>query len=85
MNNILTKRVKSDSFPVIYERGKKRAVLVDIEIFEQLEMILDNLLNRKSEAEDKIIAEAEILKKIISKYQNSDILNINWRKELDEL
>jgi len=60
-------------------------VLVDIEIFEQLKMILENLLNRKPEPEDKILAESDVLKKIITKYEKSGIVISDRRKELDEL
>jgi hypothetical protein len=54
-----------ERFPVVYEGGEAKAVLVDIATFAQMELILDNLLNRASEPEDAVLAAAGVLQKLI--------------------
>lgn len=86
MSNLTTTIFKEETFPIIYEKGKKKAVVMDIELFEKLEMILDNLLNRQPETEDEIISQSKFLKKIVAKYENiKSAGNIDWKTKLNEL
>ncbi|MCP4112033.1 MAG: hypothetical protein GY749_41985 [Desulfobacteraceae bacterium] len=43
---MIEKLWSADLFPIVYENDKAKAVIVDMESFEKLEMILDNLVNR---------------------------------------
>lgn len=64
------KTLSQNQYPVIYEDGKETAVVVDIKSFQQIQLILDNLLNREQEPEDAIVAEAHILwQRMIQKAQ----------------
>lgn len=64
------KTLSQNQYPVIYEDGKETAVVVDIKSFHQIQLILDNLLNREQEPEDAIVAEAHILwQRMIQKAQ----------------
>jgi hypothetical protein len=56
-----------DRFPVVYEGGKAKAVLVDITSFNQMELILENLLNREEEPEDAILAASTTLLKMLTR------------------
>lgn len=74
----------ADHFPLVYENDKAKAVIVDIESFEKVEMILDNLMNRGAESEDNLLVASGLLKKLVGeskKISPSD----NWRNELDGL
>jgi hypothetical protein len=72
-------------YPVIYEADQPTAVVVDIESFRQIEMILDNLLNRQGEPEDEVIAAASALwqRAIAQADENGD--SADWITELNEL
>ena len=50
-----------DRFPVVYEQDREKAVIVDIGSFEKIEMILDDLLNRVGEEEDRVLAVSGLL------------------------
>ncbi|HAO22817.1 MAG: hypothetical protein BWK80_31880 [Desulfobacteraceae bacterium IS3] len=71
-------------FPVVYENNQAKAVIVDMESFEKIQLILDNLLNRESEIEDALFANSETIKKIIGQAKKSKAA-ANWRTELAEL
>lgn len=73
-----------DRFPVVYEDGKPKAVLVDISSFGQFELMVDNLLNRDGEPEDAILAASEVLKRFVAQAQQESP-SANWEQELDEL
>ena len=51
-----------NSFQLIYDHGQPTAVIVDLASFEQIEVVMDNLLNRGLEAEDQLIAQSEALR-----------------------
>ncbi len=55
-----------DRFPVVYEGSEAKAVLVDVTSFAQIELIIDNLLNREEEPEDAILATSKVLQQLIS-------------------
>lgn len=70
--------------PVLYEHGKPTAVMVDVDVFAQVELILDNLLNREAEPEDAIIAASSVLRQQLAIARDLQP-SANWERELDEL
>ena len=50
----------------MYEGSKAKAILVDITSFDQMELIIDNLLNRDEEPEDAILAASAILQRLVT-------------------
>jgi hypothetical protein len=73
-----------DRFPIVYERGEAKAVLVDITSFDQMELIVDNLLNRDEEPEDAILAASAVLQRLVTQARQESPSS-NWERELDEL
>ena len=73
-----------DRFPIIYERGEAKAVLVDITSFGQMELIMDNLLNREEEPEDAILAASAVLQQLVARARQA-LTSPDWERELDEL
>ncbi len=58
-----------ERFPIVYEGDEPKAVLVDVATFEQIELILDNLLNREGEPEDQILVASGILRRLVEQAQ----------------
>ena len=82
---IMTERFWSkEHFPIVYEHNRIKAVMVDIESFEKIELIMDNLIHRDSEPEDNLMAASGLLRKLVSEAETS-LPTRNWRAELDEL
>lgn len=75
---------KKDYFPVVYEGDVAKAVIVDVESFAQIELVLENLLNRDLEPEDAILASSDILKRLIEDARDSSPVD-DWEASLDEL
>lgn len=75
----------SKQFPSIYDGGKPTAVIVDIDSFEQIEIVMNNLVNRGTESEDEIIVQSEILRRLAEKVMNTAEPLSDWEKTLDEL
>ena len=75
---------KQERFPVVYEAGEAKAVLVDMASFAQIELILDNLFHRDSEPEDALLAQSEALRQLVTRAQQ-ETPSANWRREFDEL
>ncbi len=73
-----------ERFPVLYEEDEPKAVLVDIESFEAIEVILDNLFNREMEPEDVLLANSDALQKFLSQAKTEPPVK-NWEAALDEL
>jgi hypothetical protein len=73
-----------DRFPILYEDGEAKAVLVDITSFDQMELIIDNLLNRDEEPEDAILAASAVLQRLVTQARQESPSS-NWERELDEL
>lgn len=73
-----------DQFPVVFEGNQATAVLVDIASFAQMELIVDNLLNREEELEDAILAASTVLKRLVAQARQEPS-SANWERELDEL
>ncbi len=75
---------KKDHFPVVYEGGEAKAVMVDVESFAQVELVLENLLNRDLESEDAIFASSDILKRLVADAQDLPPV-ADWEAALNEL
>ncbi len=73
-----------EQFPIVYEEGEAKAVLVDIVSFNQMEIIVDNLLNREAEPEDAILAASTALRQILARAKQQPP-TADWEKALDEL
>ena len=73
-----------DRFPIVYEGSEAKAVLVDITSFGQMELIMDNLLNREEEPEDTILAASAVLQRLVAQARQEPS-SPNWEQELDEL
>lgn len=73
-----------ENFPVVYEAGKATAVVVDVNSFSQMEIVLDNLLNREREPEDAILVASNLLKVLLEKAQAEPTVE-EWERELDDL
>ncbi len=58
--------------------------MVDVESFEKIELILDNLMNRDGETEDNLLAASGLLEKLVTEAGKASLSN-DWRTELDEL
>ncbi len=74
-----------ERFPVVYEGTEAKAVLVDVDSFAQMEIIMDNLLNREEEPEDAIIAASRLLQIVLKESRQSYFVSNDWEQELDEL
>ncbi len=57
---------------------------MDVESFEKIELILDNLMNRDGETEDNLLAASGLLEKLVAEARKAS-LSDDWRAELDEL
>ena len=73
-----------DRFPVVYENNHPKAVMVDMDTFEKIGIILDNLMNRETEDEDRLLSSSGLLEKLVSEARETRPSK-DWRKELDEL
>ena len=76
---------RANQFPILYEHGQPKAVVVDLETFKRLELILDNLLNRDLEPEDDLIAEVAELKELVAQVQAVATPMPDWKKVINEL
>ena len=74
-----------EQFPVLYEHGQPKAVMVDLETFERLGLILDNLLNREPEPEDDLVAEAVELKQLVALVRAVAEPMPDWKQTINEL
>ncbi len=73
-----------ERFPIVYEKDEAKAILVDLESFEKIEMILDNLINRDLEPEDGILAASSLFQKIVDGTKQHESAG-DWRKEFDDI
>jgi len=74
-----------EHFPVVYEGGEVKAFLVDATSFAQIELILENLLNREEEPEDAILAASAVLQQLVDQARQEPSSSPDWERELDEL
>ena len=80
----ITQFWRQERFPIVYEAGEAKAVLVDMASFAQIELILDNLFHRDGEPEDALLAQAEALRQLVTRALQ-ETPSTDWRQELDEL
>ncbi len=74
-----------DRFPIVYEGSEAKAVVVDItSLFDQMELIIDNSLNREEEPEDAILAASAVLQRLVAQARQEPPSS-DWERELDEL
>jgi hypothetical protein len=73
-----------ERFPILYEGDEAKAVLVDIDSFAQMELVLDNLLNREEEPEDALLAASTIWQRLVAKGKQEPVAT-SWEQELNEL
>ncbi|MFH1860702.1 MAG: hypothetical protein ABH870_06805 [bacterium] len=72
-----------EDFPVITEHGKPKAFVVDINVFRQIQIILDNLQHQETEAEDTVIATSKAFQRLLSQVEKEDNSpSSDWRREL---
>ncbi|MBU1262040.1 hypothetical protein KKG61_04280 [bacterium] len=81
MTNLLEKE-----FPLILEKGRPKAFVVDVKVFQGLRIILDNLLNREPELENVLLETSKAFQRLMSSVEKEDSKpSSDWRKELYEL
>lgn len=73
-----------ERFPVVYQGNEVKTILVDITSFSQIEIILDNLLNREEEPEDAVLAASAVLQNLLKKAKQESP-SADWERELNEL
>lgn len=73
-----------ERFPIVYQGNEVKAILVDITSFSQIEIILDNLLNREEEPEDAVLAASAVLQNLLKKAKQESPA-ADWERELNEL
>ena len=59
--------VSGAKFPIIFEQGKPKAVIVDIQKYREFELLVDNLSNLREEDEDAILRESGVLEKLVAR------------------
>ena len=69
-----------ERFPVVYEQGEVKAFLVDEASFAQIELILENLLNREEEPEDTILAASAVLQRLVDQARQEPS-SPGWERE----
>jgi len=79
------KTLSQNQYPIIYENGEVTAVVVDINSFQQIKLILDNLLNREQEPEDEIVAAASALWQRMMQEAKTEDSASDWVTELYDL
>ncbi len=72
-------------FPMIYDGGKPAAVIIDLASFKQIQLVMDNLMNREPEPEDDIIARSATLYEVAQRVMATAEPLSEWEKTLDEL
>lgn len=75
-------------FPMIFEQGQPKAVIVDIHKYREFELLVDNLINLREEDEDAILRESGILEKLVAKARQesrSSGEQTQWEDEIDAL
>jgi len=80
--------LKAADFPMIFEEGKAKAVIMDMEKFRELELLVDNLINLRQEDEDALIKDSGVIEKLIARARKEAITpssGTNWVEEIDTL
>lgn len=80
--------VKSEEFPVVYEHGEARAYIVDIQKFQEIELLVDNLMHLRKEDEDALIRDSGILDVLIARAKEEVAERGRskcWQEQIDAL
>ena len=75
-------------FPIIFEQGRPKAVIVDIKKYREFELLVDNLINLREEDEDAILRESGILERLVATAREearSSGGQPKWEDEIDAL
>ena len=84
----VTNPLSEGNFPVIFEEGEPKAVIIGIQKYREFELLVDNLINLREEDEDAILTDSGILEKLIAKaMEESRAAGAlpNWEDEIDAL
>lgn len=76
------------AFPIIFEQGQPKAVIIDIHKYREFELLVDNLINLREEDEDAILAESGTLERLVARARQesrSSGERKKWEDELDDL
>ncbi len=73
-----------ERFPVLYQGDEAQGVLVDLKTFSQIELILDNLLNRQPDDEEALLAASEQLQQILAQ-AHREAPSADWEADLAAL
>ncbi len=80
--------LKSEEFPVVYEQGKARAYIVDIQKYQEIELLVDNLMHLRKEDEDALIRDSGILDVLIARVKEQVAERGRskcWQEQIDAL
>ncbi|MGA7879141.1 MAG: hypothetical protein WCA08_26005 [Desulfoferrobacter sp.] len=86
--NNLENPLKSAKFPMIFERGEAKAVILNMQKFRELELFVDNLINLRAEQEDALIKDSGLLEKMIERAREESAKSsgiVDWVAEIDGL
>lgn len=72
-------------FPLIYDGDKPTGVIIDLRSFAQIELVMENLLNREAEPEDDLLTQSANLQHIAHQVLATAEPLIDWEKSLNEL
>lgn len=68
------------------EKGKPKAFIVDVKVFQLLQVMIDNLINREAEPEDALLATSEAFQRLLSQVETeTESPSTNWKGELRAL
>ncbi len=84
----VTNPLSGGNFPVIFEEGEPKAVIIGIQKYREFELLVDNLINLREEDEDAILTDSGILEKLIAKAMEESMAAgalPNWEDEIDAL
>jgi len=76
------------NFPMIFEDGLPKAVIIGLERYREFELLVDNLINLREEHEDAILTDSGILEKLVAKaMEESRAAGAppKWEDEIDAL
>ena len=71
-------------FPIVYQDNEPKAVMVDMDSFDKIELILDNLTLREAEPEDAFLVASGLLEKLVEEAKASPVSQ-DWVKDLDAI
>ena len=84
----VTNPLSEGNFPVVFEKGEPKAVIIGIQKYREFELLVDNLINLREEDEDAILTDSGILEKLIAKAMEESRAAgapLKWEDEIDAL